>query len=231
MFTGFHGDKVWDTNNDALGPQIVRSDTSGTDLSEYRLWVGFANCPVPYLGVRQVRDIHAISTSHELQPWNVGGGYNRPICRRIVEEQGVPREMFGRHKKATAQIVTHPDDFLTRAMRRDYLLWLWNRRREWSGRGMCPPVQLTDLVPGQARVAAFAARLRRTSAMKRLGRRADAALARLSIATDPDRRAARYGYAFHWAVERAKERYPNPRAGSFPARRTAPAMRKRSAGA
>ena len=28
-----------------------------------------------------------------------------PICRRIVEEQGVPREMFGRHKKATAQIV------------------------------------------------------------------------------------------------------------------------------
>ena len=113
VFTGFHGDKVWDTRTHTLGPDIVRGDASGTDLSEYRLWVGFVNCAVPFLGVRQIKEIHAISTSPDLATWDVKGGYSRPVCRRIVEESGVPRDMFGVEKKATAQFILGPESFLT----------------------------------------------------------------------------------------------------------------------
>lgn len=212
VFTGYHGDKVWDRETEALGRDIVRSDASGTDLTEYRLWVGFVNCPVPYFGVRQIKDIHAISASSELGPWNAKPSYNRPICRRIVEEQGVPREMFGVRKKATAQPLLRTDDFLTREMRWDYYRWLLSQRRTWRRRGQKPPSVLADLrLLARARIGMLAARLRRTTASKRLGPRADAALTRLSADHNPARRRVLHQYAFHWAVDRAKERYDDPR--------------------
>jgi len=31
--------------------------------------------------------------------WSVGGGYDRPIARRIAEEAGIPRHLFGQIKK------------------------------------------------------------------------------------------------------------------------------------
>jgi hypothetical protein len=75
----------------------------------------------------------------ELAPWDVKGGYSRPICRRIVEERGVPRDMFGVEKKATAQFILRADNFLTGSMRRDYYRWLRSRRRAWLDRGATPP--------------------------------------------------------------------------------------------
>jgi hypothetical protein len=212
VFTGFHGDKVWDTKTQALGPGIVRTGASGTDLTEYRLWVGFVNCPVPYFGVRQIRDIHAISTSPDLAPWDVKGGDSRPICRRIVEERGVPRDMFGVGKKATAQFILRTDDFLTHDMRLDYYRWLRSRRQAWVSRGEKPPHRLTDLrIVARARVGMLAERLGRTAAAKRLGPRVDAVLTRLSVKFDPSKRRVLHQYAFHWAVDRAKDCYPDPR--------------------
>jgi hypothetical protein len=212
VFTGFHGGKAWGRKTDALGPDIVRRDASGTDLSEYRLWVGFVNCPVPYLGVRQIKDIHAISTSPELAPWDVKGGYSRPICRRIVEEAGVPRDMFGVKKKATAQFILQPEAFLTRGMRRDYYRWLRSRRQAWVSRGERPPSHLADLgIVVRVRIGAVAERLRRSTGVKRLGPRADAVLARLSKGSESSKRLVLGQYTFHWAVDRAKERYPDPR--------------------
>jgi len=211
LFTGFHGDRVWGRKTQDLGPDIVRSDGSGTDLTEYRLWVGFVNCAVPFLGVRQIKDIHDISTSSDLAPWDVKGGYSRPICRRIVEERGVPRDAFGVEKKATAQFILGADDFLTRDMRLDYYGWLRSRRQAWVDRGVRPPSHLTDLrFVARARVGVLAERLR-SSAAKRLGPRADALLVRLSPKSDPRKRHVFHQYAFHWAVDRAKERYPDPR--------------------
>jgi hypothetical protein len=63
--------------------------------------VGLINCPVPYWGVDHVSSIVDISSSPAVAPWSVGGEYDRPICRRLVEEAGVPREAFGQRKKAT----------------------------------------------------------------------------------------------------------------------------------
>ena len=212
VFTGFHGDKVWDRETQALGPEIVRSDASGTDLTEYRLWVGFVDCPVPYFGVRQIKDIHAISTSPDLAPWNVKGGYNRPICRRIVEERGVPREIFGVKKKATAQFILREDDFLTADMRLDYYRWMRSQRQTGISRGQKPPGRLTDMrVLARARVAVLAERALRNDAVKRLGPRAQAILTRLSAGLDSTTGRAHHQYVFHWAVDRAKERYRDPR--------------------
>ena len=63
LLTGFHGDKMWDRLTTHLEPDIVRGDASGSDLSEYRLEAGFVNCPVPFWGVRQIKDVVGLSNA------------------------------------------------------------------------------------------------------------------------------------------------------------------------
>jgi hypothetical protein len=55
-----------------------------------------------------------------MRPWDVPGDYSRPICRRIAETAGVPREVFGIKKRAGSL----NERALTDASRRDYLAWL-----------------------------------------------------------------------------------------------------------
>jgi hypothetical protein len=43
--------------------------------------------------------IHAWNRSPELAPWSIGGDYDKPIARRIAEEAGLPRHLFGQVKK------------------------------------------------------------------------------------------------------------------------------------
>ncbi len=103
LFTGYHGDKVWDRANKKAGPDMVRGDPSGCSLQEFRLRVGFINLPVPFIGCVQHASIYEISNSEEMNPWKVDfPGYDRPIPRRIVEEAGVPRGLFAQRKKAIA---------------------------------------------------------------------------------------------------------------------------------
>jgi hypothetical protein len=112
LYTGFHGDKVWARVNDTVGPDIVRGDASGASMAEFRLRVGFVNFAIPFIGSVQHPAIHAISNSDELKPWALGTAYDRPIARRLVEEAGVPRELFGQSKKAAAHplVYVHQDD-------------------------------------------------------------------------------------------------------------------------
>ena len=108
LLTGYNGDRLWATDAKDLSQHIVRVDDSGVALTEYRLWVGFIHCPLPFWGARQIRDIQAISNSPEMSPWNVGPpSYRRPICRRIVEEAGVPRELFGVRKLGVSELIYH----------------------------------------------------------------------------------------------------------------------------
>src|SRR5262249_40534922 len=95
LLTGYHGDKIWDKHTTKLSPDIVRGDQSGLSLTEYRLTIGMLHCPVCFWGVRQIEEVNAISHRDEMAPWDLHNNYNRPICRRIVETAGVPREMFG----------------------------------------------------------------------------------------------------------------------------------------
>ena len=81
-------------------------DLSGCSTSEHRLRVGFVHLPYLSIGALQHRRIHAITHSDEMRSYSVGGNYDRPIARRIVEEAGVPREAFGQHKRA-ASVLFH----------------------------------------------------------------------------------------------------------------------------
>ena len=101
MFTGYRGDSVWQRERlDRSQPFKARA-MDGLGLSEFRLHKGIFHCPVPFWGSLKVRQIEAISFSSQMAPWSLGGKYDRPIPRRIVEEAGVPRDQFGFKKKAT----------------------------------------------------------------------------------------------------------------------------------
>ncbi|HET7676022.1 MAG TPA: hypothetical protein VFL54_10910, partial [Gammaproteobacteria bacterium] len=100
VYTGYHGDKIWDRHNRKVSPYIIRGDTSGCSLGEFRLRVGFINLPVPFIGCTQHAAVHRISNSPQMMPWTLGNDYDRPVPRRIVEQAGVPRELFGQKKKA-----------------------------------------------------------------------------------------------------------------------------------
>lgn len=101
LFTGFNGGILWDIQEHKLSNRCVRKDLTGLGLCEYRLHAQFLHCPVPFWGIMRAAEIQKLSISPSLKPWSIGGKYNRPICRRIVEDAGVPRDWFGIKKKAT----------------------------------------------------------------------------------------------------------------------------------
>jgi hypothetical protein len=102
LTTGFHGDKIWDPHNPDVGPDIRRGGAGGSSLVEFRLRLGFIHVPVPFIGCENYSDVRAIARSAEMDPWRIGGRYDRPVARRIVEEAGIPRHMFGQTKAAAA---------------------------------------------------------------------------------------------------------------------------------
>jgi hypothetical protein len=131
LLSGYHGGKVWALNPDTeyRTDELKRGDTSGLALTEVRLAAGWINVPVPFIGARAIDSLVRISQSPEMAPWRVGGDYDRPIPRRIVEEAGVPRGAFGERKRAVVQTVIAPRGT---DMREDFDAWL----REYAGRSL-----------------------------------------------------------------------------------------------
>jgi hypothetical protein len=124
VFTGFHGDKIWGKSPygpDSLlpHPEIKRGDISGLTQTEYRLSAGYINCPVPFWGCRKIHEVVRISRDPSMRPWDVPGDYSRPICRRIAETAGVPREAFGIQKL----VGSARELVLVDASRHDYQAW------------------------------------------------------------------------------------------------------------
>ncbi len=141
LLTGFHGDKVWGKSDRDLDPTIIRSDRSGLSLTEYRLWAGFIHLPLPFMGVRQLKEINAITNSAEMKPWDVPGNYSRPICRRIVEEAGIPRHQFGMSKKAASVLFKRRGQTLTPAAHKAYHTWLRTHSPLWATKGKPLPTK------------------------------------------------------------------------------------------
>jgi hypothetical protein len=110
VFTGFHGDIIWDMNvpEEFVSKAIIRHDMSGLDLSELRLKSGFFNVAVPFFYAASIESVLAISRSGEMEPWRVNKRYDRPISRRIVESAGVPREAFGTLKAGIFSVAIRP---------------------------------------------------------------------------------------------------------------------------
>jgi hypothetical protein len=207
LLTGFHGDKMWAKDTEDLSPHIHRGDQSGLSLTEYRLAAGFLHCPVPFWGVRQISDVNAISNAPEMKPWDVPGRYSRPICRRIAEEAGVPRELFGVKKRAMWAISHKSDDFLTGRSMLDFFAWLGARRAEWLRRGRIPPLRSLK-VDRAERSSRYSIRRMALSqrGLRRLALRYSGLLYVAAILGDHPTRLRKFVFA--WAVELAKRAYP-----------------------
>ena len=99
------GDSLWSYDVYRAYPDIVREATPGQSLSEHRLRRGYITCPIPFFGYTAMRSIQDITRSPEMAAWSVGGHYDRPIPRRIVEDAGVDRSAFALRKYGTAAMV------------------------------------------------------------------------------------------------------------------------------
>lgn len=194
LLTGYHGDKVWAKDTEDLSANIVRGDSSGLSLSEFRLWQGFIHCPITFWGVRQIADINRLSRADEMRPWDVPGDYSRPIPRRIVESAGVSRDAFGAVKRASAVAFT---EFMGADALRAYRAWLHLHRTDWLKRGRVPP-------PTSERYEWLAAAAR--DATERALHRTPL-LWRLAPDNSLDRPSRLRRYAFAWAVGEVSSRY------------------------
>ncbi|HYU91014.1 MAG TPA: hypothetical protein VE966_11255 [Gemmatimonadales bacterium] len=195
LLTGYHGDGAWSKASRPLNADIVRKDQSGLSLSEYRLWVGFIHCPVPFLGIRQLADINAISRSPEMARWDWPRGNSRPICRRIVEEAGLPRHLFGMGKRA-ASVLLFDEEFLGPESLADYTGWLADHTGDPRGPASRPGDALLQLC-GRLVGTVASVTPRRWSRVRAVAE----GLIRIG------KREPRFRYVFPWALDRAERRY------------------------
>ncbi len=103
---------------------IKRLDVAGHGLAELRLVVGFIQLPVPFIGARRKADIVKITESAEMDPWRLRNDYDRPIARRIAEEAGVPRHLFGQSKMGSVVIFHRPSIPYGKTLRREFFQYL-----------------------------------------------------------------------------------------------------------
>lgn len=101
VFYGERGDKLWNKNWPTPNDRFVFEGEmyAGISMCEARLRIGFVLVPMPLYKAAAWTSIHALSNAPEMAVWSVGGRYDRPIPRRMVEEAGVERELFGQKKK------------------------------------------------------------------------------------------------------------------------------------
>ncbi|WP_143534521.1 hypothetical protein [Roseovarius albus] len=116
LLDGRFGDGIWakDTMKAAGAPVNISFNKS---ITEFRLRVGFVLIPVPTIGAEFPESIARISRSKEMQDWSVGGHYDRPIPRRLVEQAGGQRGNFGQKKGAANPNPLNFDDLKLDALK------------------------------------------------------------------------------------------------------------------
>ena len=127
LFSGYAGSRIWDSTV-ADYSNIRRGDQSGLSHTEARVHAGYIHVPVPFFGSLQENDVRAIGRLPEMKAWNLESDYNRPVCRRIVEQAGVPREWFGQEKKAASVLLFDRESFLPKDCREAYQRWAREHR-------------------------------------------------------------------------------------------------------
>lgn len=203
LLTGLAGDAFWAGRRvPARGTFDLHGAPGGLALSEYRLWIGFIHVPVPYMGAVQVEDLQRLSGSEAMAAWSVGGGYDRPLCRRIVEEAGVPRELFGMSKKGARVRFSERGTFWSSDFVGDYLSWLREEQGSWWRRGRIPPHWVAMAARPVQNLLASLVRL--------LRERHGVPVRRVPVTRRMEYLASReslYRYLFPWAVDRCTSRY------------------------
>jgi hypothetical protein len=118
LLTGFHGFMTWGLHKEP-NAVLALADLSGASLQEFRLWKDFIHVPVPMIGARRHPEIAAISRASEMSAYLLHNGYDRPIPRCILEQAGVPRSLFGQHKRAASLLLFYDSRLLGHAARQE----------------------------------------------------------------------------------------------------------------
>lgn len=219
LMTGYHGDKVWEKELQPTDTHLVRGDLSGLAHAEYRLQVGYINCPLPFWGARALADIHRISNSPEMRPWDIGGDYNRPICRRIAETAGVRRELFGMRKGAASRWLHAWPQYLPSSTLENYFGWLEKKRPAWRSKWRFAPILSERLDFRRMKVLVWiSSSLLRIPGYYKLRLHRAPLISRVATMHNSDQRKPpiTFGYrryVFPWAVQRLVEDYNRPGSG------------------
>lgn len=104
LISGTYGDPIWEYNSDLPKGLPVRTPF-GKSITEYRLSKGFIFFAMAYMGARYPQIVRKISRSQEMKKYDIGGSYNRPVPRRIIEEAGVRRGDFAKTKVAASPLL------------------------------------------------------------------------------------------------------------------------------
>jgi hypothetical protein len=170
---------------------------AGSTLLEFRLRAGFLQFNPLYAGGLHVAALHAIAGSQEMAPWRLGGPYDRPIPRRILEEAGIPRSLFGVKKAASAALHVKSPAGLSPAGRADFEAY----RRSMPRPGWWQRSFERSLVQLRSRFRKLARTL--SSRWTTGGRIAE------SLIPVPRRyeRTSEMDFAMHWGHARVRTRY------------------------
>ena len=107
LLTGRYGDDILSLGERYSSLNLAQegqAGMSGSLMNEFRLRVGFQQFPPLFTGWQHLRAVQQLGRSSEMKPWSIGGDYDRPLARRILEEAGVPRSYFGSHKMGGAHL-------------------------------------------------------------------------------------------------------------------------------
>jgi hypothetical protein len=200
--SGRHGEQFWDLDPLASQPwfeDAISMSMAGANSTEVRLRLGYYHFPVPYtLGV-YAPVLNRISRSPEMVPWRIGGSYDRPIPRRLLEEAGVPRPLFGQTKMGgsadIAEVVT-----LSPRWEADFLSF-YHESVDPALRSRLVEAQIGQVpyyVKGNLGKAE--SWLRRRRGLRRI-------VPRLLGDRSHQRWRSRYLYTFHWGLDRLRARY------------------------
>lgn len=128
VFTGARGDFVWER----LGFSVPWNSVVSFTLTEFRLRTGYIHMPPCAIAEEHYKHIRMISNSREMEPWSIGDFYDRPIPRRIGEEAGIARNIFGQTKKATSVNMRWGKKEMTEASACDFTAYIKSVHRQRS---------------------------------------------------------------------------------------------------
>jgi hypothetical protein len=141
VVSGGGGDFIWGRDYADRRPPPWPPYLGGYSVNEFYLRQGALDFSVPAIATVRARDIGRISRSAEMQRWTIGGDYDRPIARRILEEAGVPRGSFAERKRlispsydSLTRRAPPLDGFLSRASLQAFERWFAETRPIHMGR-------------------------------------------------------------------------------------------------
>lgn len=84
---------------------LSRDDLAGIGLQEVRLLCRYLQVPVMMIAARHHPALDALARGPACAAYRIGGDYDKPIARRLLEEAGVPRGSFAQQKHAVSTLV------------------------------------------------------------------------------------------------------------------------------